>query len=85
MVRVVAFYVTFNNISVISWLSVLLVEETGENHCVTDKLYHIILNKIIYIDNRALIKYTCSLSLHFMYLFYRKLFCWILLSPRADN
>jgi len=29
------FYATFNNISVISWLSVLLVEETrvlGENH-----------------------------------------------------
>jgi len=29
------FYVTFNNISVISWRSVLLVEETGvlgENH-----------------------------------------------------
>jgi hypothetical protein len=23
---------TFNNISVISWRSVLLVEETGENH-----------------------------------------------------
>jgi hypothetical protein len=31
----------FNNISVISWQSVLLVEETGENHQpaqVTDKL-----------------------------------------------
>ena len=30
-----AFYLTFNNISVISWRSVLLVEETGipgENH-----------------------------------------------------
>jgi hypothetical protein len=26
------FNITFNNISVISWLSVLLVEETGENH-----------------------------------------------------
>jgi hypothetical protein len=26
------FNVTFNNISVISWRSVLLVEETGENH-----------------------------------------------------
>ena len=26
------FYATFNNISVLSWLSVLLVEETGENH-----------------------------------------------------
>ena len=26
------FYVTFNNISVISWRSVVLVEESGENH-----------------------------------------------------
>ena len=34
-VRVIVFYTTFNNISVISWRSVLLVEETGvpgENH-----------------------------------------------------
>jgi hypothetical protein len=34
-VRVVVFNSTFNNISVISWWSVLLVEETGgprENH-----------------------------------------------------
>ena len=46
------FNVTFNNISVISCWSVLLVEETkvpGENHRpvpsdqVTDKLYHIML------------------------------------------
>jgi hypothetical protein len=28
--RVIVFNATFNNISVISWLSVLLVEETGE-------------------------------------------------------
>jgi hypothetical protein len=39
---------TFNNISVISWWSVLLMEETGvpgENHklqLVTDKLYHML-------------------------------------------
>jgi len=34
-VSAMAFYTTFNNISVILWLSVLLVEETrvpGENH-----------------------------------------------------
>jgi len=34
-VMVMVFNATFNNISVISWLSVLLVEETGvsgENH-----------------------------------------------------
>ena len=41
---------TFNNISVLSWRSVLLVEETGvpgENHRpVTDKLYHIMLYRV---------------------------------------
>jgi hypothetical protein len=42
---------TFNNISVISWRSVLLAEETGvpgEHHLsqVTDKRYHTILNRI---------------------------------------
>ena len=43
------FNATFNNISVISWRSVLLVEEIGipgENHDlsqVTDKLDHIVL------------------------------------------
>ena len=30
--RVMVFNVTFNNISCISWRSVLLVEETGESH-----------------------------------------------------
>ena len=37
------FNVTFNNISVISWRSVLLVEETTDLSQVTDKLYHIML------------------------------------------
>jgi len=32
MVLSMVFNTTFNNISVISWRSVLLVEETGENH-----------------------------------------------------
>ena len=46
------FNATFNNISVISWRSVLFVKETGvhrENHRpdkVTDKLYHIILYRV---------------------------------------
>ena len=44
------FNATFNNISVISWLSVLLLEETRvprENHRqVTDKLYHIVLYQV---------------------------------------
>jgi hypothetical protein len=41
------FNATFNNISVIKWQSVLLVEEIGvpvENQA-TDKLYHIVLNR----------------------------------------
>jgi hypothetical protein len=40
---IVEFNATFNNIPVISWQSVLLVEETGENldmPYVTNKLYH---------------------------------------------
>ena len=46
------FNATFNNISDISWRSVLLVEETGvprENHrsaLVTDKFYHILLYRV---------------------------------------
>jgi hypothetical protein len=47
-----AFNVTFNHISVISWWSVLLVEKTGvpgENHRssqITDKLYYIMLYRV---------------------------------------
>ena len=45
-VRLMVFNATFNNISIISWQSVLLVEDTGENHDlpqVTDELYHIMI------------------------------------------
>jgi hypothetical protein len=46
----IVFNATFNNISVISWQSVLLVEETGvpaENHRqFTDKIYHIMLYRV---------------------------------------
>jgi hypothetical protein len=47
-VRVVVFNTIFNNLSVISWQSVLLVEETGVtcgNHR-PDKLYHIMLYRV---------------------------------------
>jgi len=42
--RFMVFNATFNNISIISWRSVLLVEETGENHrpaaCHWQTLWH---------------------------------------------
>ena len=39
------FNATFNNISVISWWSVLLVEKTTDLLQVTDKLSHNVLSK----------------------------------------
>jgi hypothetical protein len=41
--------VTFNNISVISWRSVLLVEETTDLSQVIDKLYHIMLYTLLWL------------------------------------
>jgi hypothetical protein len=47
-VGVMVFNATFNNISAISWRLVLLVEETGESQSqVTDKLYRIIMYRVV--------------------------------------
>ena len=40
------FNATFNNISVISWRPVLLVEETTDLSQITDKLYHIMFYQV---------------------------------------
>jgi hypothetical protein len=45
-VRVRVFNATFNNISVISLRSVLLVEETNNLPLVTDTLYHMMLYRV---------------------------------------
>ena len=43
---------TFNNISLLSWRSVFLVEETGEDlRSVADKLYHIMLYRVLKMRN----------------------------------
>ena len=59
IVGFMVFNVTLNNISVISWWSVLLTEETGvprENHRpveISDKLYHIMYYHVHLIMNRV--------------------------------
>ena len=45
-VRLMVFNITFNNISVISWRSLLLVEKTTDLSQVTDKFYRILLYRV---------------------------------------
>jgi hypothetical protein len=61
-VRVMVFNATFNNNSVISWRSVLLLEEIGvprektPTFRITDKLYHIMLHRAHL--TRLIVKFT---------------------------
>jgi hypothetical protein len=57
-VTVVVFNATFNNISVISWRSVLLVEETGENHRPDRPLLLLVGFKTLYRINSHNIYYS---------------------------
>ena len=46
-VRVMVFNATFNSISVISWRSVRLVEETGENHWPTARHWRTLSHNVV--------------------------------------
>jgi hypothetical protein len=58
--RLMVFNATFNNSSVISWWSVLLVEETIDLSQVTDKLYHTEQENIFIIVQTTYLSKSCS-------------------------
>ena len=67
LARVMAFNATINNISVISWRSVVLVEETGvsgENHRPATNHWQTLLHNVKHIGNSYIFYVVCYSSVY---------------------